>query len=378
MVDYARYDEPGKAVYIFDTSLKGVWRNEQAKLELPVPDEHFVGRSAFCFVTGLDDAAVANGVLGLLLRGKRVDLDSKDMAVLSSDGMDRKGVVEPILDGARTPTLFVYKSERVRPVDLTPSPHRRTWAHYLTGELNRSPRTALTYETNVARLEELIGKPAEEITVEDWRRFSRTTELKPRSKSGMFAALKSYLRFLTIEGLADRSPLLDVPGPKIITDEDDDLPPLTVDDARRVIAACKTAKDYRLVYLALYGGLRISEAESINETHWLEDRLRFTGKGRKKRSVPLHPELEKVRHVILSNPVEEKGLKHTAPSLSHATGIVFTAHTLRRTFSGTLREMRISTDVIAKLMGHAEKVTSQSYARVTWAEMVEAVSGLRY
>lgn len=292
-------------------------------------------------------------------------------------GLVRAHVEPATQKGNQIGMLFVGHSLRDSEAPSA-SPHRRTWAHYLTGELNRSPRTALTYETNVARLEQLIGKRAEDITIEDWRHFSRTSTLKPRSKSGMFAALKSYLRFLTIEGLAGRSPLLDVPGPKIITDEDDDLPPLSVDDARRVIQACKTAKDYRLVYLALYGGLRISECESIGEAEWLEDRLRFTGKGRKKRSVPIHPELEKVRHVILSNPVEEKGLKHTAPGLSHATSIPFTAHTLRRTFASTLREMRVSTDVIARLMGHAEKVTSQSYARVTWREMSEAVAALRY
>jgi site-specific recombinase XerD len=253
---------------------------------------------------------------------------------------------------------------------------RKDFAHYLVGERNLSASTAFTYEQGLMRFERFSGLPAEDATVEETRRFLRESDYNPATKNATLVALKAYHRWgAHLEKRWKSKGVEAVVGPKQVRQP---KPCLSPEEAAELIAVCKRPNEYRLVYLGLYGGLRISEAASIGEAEWLADRLRFVGKGRKRRDVPIVRELQSVKGQILANETTAGTMKHVVRSLSHVTGVQFTSHTLRRTFAVSLSEKGVPREVIGTLLGHAPVSVTETYAPVRWQELVDAMEELEY
>lgn len=257
---------------------------------------------------------------------------------------------------------------------------RGGWASYLVDEVGLSRLTAYTYEANVQRFERWSGTSAAEATVESVRAFMGKSHFNPATKTGTLNGLKSLVKFMLLEGKIDPARgqgILVVRPPR---NPRNPLPALSGEQARTLVDACKRTTEHRLIFLGLYAGMRISESARLKPDEWLPDRLRFTGKGNKLRDIPLHPILQGFRAEILSkSPVSRETLKATARSLSHYTGIKFTSHALRRTFSCRLDELNVQESTIQALMGHAmSSVLRTNYAPVRWDKMVEAIQLLGY
>ena len=251
------------------------------------------------------------------------------------------------------------------------------FASYLVEERGLAMSTAYTYEHSIATLEKWLGKERTQIQVGDMRRFLREADYHPSTKNGVLRALKSYRKFGAIEGWWDMGPIVALSGPKV---RHDPKPALTAEEARIVLGACRRSNDFRLVALGLYGGLRVSESAALLRENWLPDRIRVhKGKGGKSREFPVHAMLPVMREAVLQRPsTSAESLKHVCRSLSHVTGIPFTSHTLRRTFSQRLAELGGRREVIGKILGHAALSVTETYAPVTWAEMVSAIGLLTY
>jgi PAS domain S-box-containing protein len=246
---------------------------------------------------------------------------------------------------------------------------------YLIHERGLSPLTATTYLAGLERLERFCGKAAELLQANDVRHFLRESGGAPSTRNNTLSSIKAFFRWMNLEGYRDYSPILSVSGPKKTPAAPKSL---RVSESRQILDLCSRPHEFRVIYFGLYAGCRVSESARITANEWQDDRLRFLGKGRKIREVPLHPMLAKHREVILSKQPSESTLKHLCVSFAHLTGIQFSSHDLRKTFGVMLSEARVSRDVIAELLGHTQSVTTASYVPVRWGELVEAMEKLTY
>lgn len=255
---------------------------------------------------------------------------------------------------------------------------RRGFAEYLLGECNLSATTAFTYEQSLRRIEKWFNeRDVTSLLIQEIRQFLRESQFHPATKSSTLVAIKALHKWGRLEGFAWANPdVLALRAPKQIRDPKPSLEP---EEAGKLLAICKAPNEYRAVWLPLLGGMRVSESARIGDKEWMPDRFRFLGKGRKMRDVPVHPALVPMRALILSKVASDSTLKHVARSLSFVTGIDFTSHTLRRTFSRTMRRTGVPREVPSALLGHAPLTVNEGhYDPVEWEEKVEAMGKLDY
>lgn len=252
---------------------------------------------------------------------------------------------------------------------------REQYVGYMVGELGRQEETIRTYLEGLDRLERFAGKPVEEVTVADARRFLRESDYRPLTKRSVIVALRSFHQWGALEGHWPLNGIMALRGPRCYVNP---LPPLMDGEARTLLSACTLPTEFRLVYLGLYAGTRIAESAAMTAEHWKGDRLHFVGKGGKARTVPVHPELEAVRDFVLGEPCpcSPNGLQHAQVRLSKRSGVPFVSHALRRTFASSLYEIA-PREVVGQLLGHGDTVTGR-YAPPTMRMMTEAISRLSY
>lgn len=255
---------------------------------------------------------------------------------------------------------------------------------YLVDELGRSRNTAAGYLGAIERAARFLGKPPHKVTADDLRRLLRETNYAPATKRGIVVAFHAYHSFGVVEGAWKMNGISELRTPKVIHEP---RAPLSSFDAHRLLMNAISPIQTRIVYLGLYAGLRIQESSGLRERHWKGDCLSITreiAKAGKARKVPVHPELERKRELILSHS-PTKGTAGTMfcklrkrLELKDTDGNVATPHTLRRTFATKVYdEGRVMWEVVQKLLGHGTDVTSL-YARVSWTQMVEAVAPLYF
>lgn len=261
---------------------------------------------------------------------------------------------------------------------------RQEWTAYLVKECHLSPNTAFAYDAALQRPERHYDKPAEMLSIPEMRAWIRDTAwdvmtgegLQPRTQNLTVCAIKALHRW----GMLDDKPwanpkMLALRGPKITESPKEYLTPA---QARVFLDACNRPTAYRVVWLGLYAGLRVSESAELTSEDWRDDRLKFIGKGRKWREVPIHRDLAPKKDIILSRPTTRNTLKATMRSLSVVLGIKAGSHTLRHTFARMLREERVTREVVGSLLGHAPKTTTEIYDPVADWEKFEAMDKLDY
>lgn len=250
------------------------------------------------------------------------------------------------------------------------------FAEYLIYEKNLSATSAATYAHALERLQRFCNKPWTALHVEDVRAFLRWPHYNASTKNSTLVGLKAALKWGVLEGLWPVSPIMSMDGPKLIRNP---KPSLSTSEVQTLLLYARKPNEKRVLVLGLYAGLRVSESARIGHDEWLEDRLRFLGKGRKIREVPVHPELLKHRTSILTSQPTADTLKSTCRSISFASGIHFSSHSLRRTAAVRMSEARIPREVVGAILGHAPtSVTESAYAPVRWEEKLEAMERLTY
>ena len=279
---------------------------------------------------------------------------------------------------------------------LTDSDAVALFSDYLTIERRLSPTTVTTYATEVRSFLAFVrdsgmtraGAGVHEVNNYLIRR--RVDNIDPRTLAKSASAIRSFYRFLVLEGHSETNParLID---PAHVTRR---IPRyLPAEDVDVLLDACDPAtlvgrRDRALFELIYSCGLRVSEAVglTVDRISLPERAVRVMGKGSRERMVPmgeraagqLKKYLSEVRPVLVGRiAVNEVFLGRGGKRLSRKTvwkifktlalksNLDGKVHTLRHSFATHLLQGGADLRSVQELMGHADISTTQIYTHVS-------------
>ena len=176
---------------------------------------------------------------------------------------------------------------------------KRRYLAYLKVERVLSPNTATAYADDVDKLTRYLaaaGVGVEQDTHNDLEQFVCTLHdvgIQPRSQARIISGVKSFYRFLKLEGYIEVNPSRLLQAPRLGRH----LPEvLTVEEIDTMIACIDMSKPEgqrnRAIIETLYGcGLRVSELVGLKMSQVFADDefVIVEGKGSKQRAVPISP-----------------------------------------------------------------------------------------
>ena len=218
-------------------------------------------------------------------------------------------------------------------------------------------------------------------------------ELSKRSQARMLSSLRSFFKWLVLEGLIKDNPCDKVDGPKLGRYLPDVL---SVDEVFSIIDSVQTdswlgMRDKALLEI-LYGcGLRVSEAVGLKISLLYLDKgfVRIIGKGNKERLVPIGDaavgsiriylenrplEFSAAEHLFLNrygNPLSRVSAFNTVKKAVWAAGIhkEVSPHTFRHSFATHLIENGVDIRFVQEMLGHESVSTTEIYTHIdksTW------------
>ena len=271
---------------------------------------------------------------------------------------------------------------------------RRDFEAYLRLERSLSSNTAEAYLVDAAHLLEFLEERAillTEATEADLHELLATLReigISPRSQARMIAGIRSFFKFLRLEGyiLTDPSELIESPQlPRHLPDV------LSTEEIDAMIASIPQEKEEALrneaIIETLYGsGLRVSELVDLRISRLsLDDRLMIVeGKGSKQRMVPMSPSSVELireylpqrdrqtikpagRDILFLNrrgaPLSRVMVFYIIRDLAALAGIQKTVspHTLRHSFATHLLEGGANLRAIQEMLGHESISTTEIY-----------------
>jgi integrase/recombinase XerD len=287
------------------------------------------------------------------------------------------------------------------------------FADYLAAERGLSPSTVSTYAAEarsfLAFYEDMraegapddIGDSSDDAAeglgaaspadVIAWIVKRQLEGLDPRTLAKSTSAIRSFFRFLVLEGEAESNPARQVDSPRTAMRIPRALDP---DEVDRLLAACDPgslvdARDGALFELIYSCGLRVSEAVdlTVDRVSLQEGIVRVMGKGSRERLVPMGARakgelsryLGEVRPTLLAarRPTSVLFVGRTGRKLSRKTvwksfkrlalraGVDGKVHTLRHSFATHLLSGGADLRSVQELLGHADIATTQIYTHVS-------------
>jgi len=218
------------------------------------------------------------------------------------------------------------------------------------------------------------------------------TGYEPVSQARMVSGLKTFYKYLILEGLVDENPADLLEGPKLARKLPDTL---TKDEVKSILEYIDLSKPEgtrnRAIIETLYScGLRVSELVSlqISNLYPREEIIRVIGKGDKERLVPIGSQalkyinqyLDHIRvHLKIENPYSDiLFLNRRAKPLSRVMvfNIVKAAtanagiqknispHTFRHSFASHLVENGADLRAVQEMLGHESITTTEIYTHL--------------
>ena len=176
---------------------------------------------------------------------------------------------------------------------------KQRYLAYLKVERGLSVNTASAYSDDVDKLTRYLadaGVAVERVTHDDLERFVCTLRdlgIGVRSQARIISGVKSFYRFLKLEGYVDKNPTRLLVAPHMGRHLPDVL---TVEEIDRMIDCIDMSKPEgqrnRAIIETLYGcGLRVSELVGLrmSQIYVEEEYIVVQGKGDKQRAVPISP-----------------------------------------------------------------------------------------
>ena len=262
---------------------------------------------------------------------------------------------------------------------------------YLLVERGLASNTVDAYRREVLKFLTFVDKPLEEIVrqdVLDWMK-SLHKKVKAKSVARAISALRSYYRYLQLDGLITVDPTEGIESPK----GDSKLPKwLSEDDVDKLLEQPDLSTPYglrdRAMLETLYAcGLRVSELVSlrIDAIRFEEGYLRTIGKGDKERLIPIGDSalrfikryLSEARTRFMRKPSPFLFLtQHGGPMTRQAlwtrvrkyakqAGLKASPHVLRHSFATHLLDHEADLLSISMMLGHADISTTQIYTHVS-------------
>lgn len=269
---------------------------------------------------------------------------------------------------------------------------------HLTVEKGLSANTAEGYVDDVQKLIaylNTVGIGVENATADNLENFVCTLHdvgIQPRSQARIISGIKSFYRYLKLEGYVEKNPTSMLTRPKIGRHLPDVL---TISEIDRMIACIDMSKPEgirnRAIVETLYGcGLRVSELVDLrlSDVYDDEEYVIVHGKGDKQRLVPISP----VALELISNYVDQvrsmltvkrgsedvlflnrRGGKmsrvmifYIVKELCELAGIrkQVSPHTLRHSFATHLLEGGANLRAIQQMLGHESITTTEIYVHI--------------
>ena len=259
----------------------------------------------------------------------------------------------------------------------------------------RSPRTVDAYRRDLAAFAATIDGRIGETTTEEieaWLAAMRADGRAPATIARRLAAVRAYLRHLTLIGTRSDNPAASIAGPRRPRTVPRTLSPA---EAERLVETAggtspRAMRDRALVELLYGAGLRVSEAIGLVKASVdLDQRIvRVVGKGSKERLVPLgRPAADAVRrYMALGRPHLDR--RHRPDLFLNARGGALTRagaflilrrladraglepgrvhpHLLRHSFATHLLEGGADLRSVQEMLGHADVGTTERYTHVS-------------
>ncbi len=277
---------------------------------------------------------------------------------------------------------------------------------YMQLERGMSPNTRESYSDDVRRLLtwlEQAGINAADVRFEDLEEFIfrlHDTGIAPRSQARIISGIKSFFRFLKLEGLMDTDPSVLLEAPRMGRH----LPQvLSVDEIDAMMSAIdrSTPEGIRnsAIMETLYGcGLRVSElcTLELNRVYLDSGTLAVTGKGSKERMVPMSEisvdlikEYLPIRAGLDIKPGHEgylflnrRGAHLTRQMIFHIIrelaaladiNKTISPHTLRHSFATHLLEGGANLRAIQQMLGHESIATTEIYLHLDSSHLREQI-----
>ena len=271
------------------------------------------------------------------------------------------------------------------------------YVRYLKLQRNFSRNTLDAYQRDLEKLLTFLdreGKDARDVRLEDLQTFAAGLHdigIGPRSQCRILSGVRSFFRFLQIDGYRDDDPteLLESPQigdhlPEVLSTEEVDRLENTID-----LSKWEGHRNRAIIEVLFSCGLRVSELVNLKLTDLYVDEqyVRIMGKGSKERLVPISPkalrELDNWfvdRNLMTIKPGEEdyvflnrRGAHLTRTMIlimikrqAVEAGIkkTISPHTLRHSFATALLEGGADLRVIQALLGHESIGTTEIYTHI--------------
>lgn len=277
---------------------------------------------------------------------------------------------------------------------------------YLNFEKGLSANTLAAYRRDLEKFfhyldEREVGNKPDELEkqhIMDYMSLQLDNGLNHATAARFLSALKTYYKFLSLEGLARKNPTVDLETPKIkrrlphvLTIEEVDLL-LSQPQVTRALGM----RDRAMLELMYGTGVRVSEllALQIEDLNALAGFLRCMGKGRKERIIPVNQTsidwtqryLAQARNHLVRNhlertlfvnahgrPLSRQGFFKILAAYAEQAGIKkeVTPHTMRHSFATHLLENGADLRAVQEMLGHADISTTQIYTHLTKSRLRE-------
>lgn len=285
-------------------------------------------------------------------------------------------------------------------------PTIKLYVRYLRLERNLSPNTIEAYRNDMAHLEAFMMRndlKLEDVTLEQLHTFAASLHeygITPRSQARVLSGVRSFFRFLVLEGVVESDPteLLEWPSlpehlPVVLTLEEIDRIEDSID-----LSKAEGARNRAIIEVLFSCGLRVSELVNMKLSDlYLEDRvLLVRGKGNKERLVPVSNKaiadlkrwffdrnLMKIKPgeddyvflnrrgahltrtmilIMVKRQAEEAGIKKT-----------ISPHTFRHSFATALLQGGADLRSIQAMLGHEKIDTTLVYTHISNEQLRKAI-----
>ena len=273
----------------------------------------------------------------------------------------------------------------------------QVFLEFVSVEKGLSSNTVLSYSRDMKKLFQFFGKekiPWLKAGEEDLIRFihhQSRSGLSARSLARLISSLKSFYKFLVLDGMIQKNPAVNLTSPKTWLF----LPKfLTISEVELLLRQpdekdIRGVRDKAMLELLYATGLRVSELVTlkIKDLNLEDGFLLCMGKGGKERIVPIGDSaagairryLDEARPLLLKQPnnflfLTRRGSQFTRQGFwkllkSYAKkadlDVKISPHILRHTFATHLLERGADLRSVQLMLGHSQITTTQVYTHVS-------------
>ena len=288
----------------------------------------------------------------------------------------------------------------------TPTNIIKAYQRYLKLQRGYSPNTLDAYVRDLQKLFDYLGQEGKhpvEVELADLQHFAAGLHdigIHPRSQCRILSGVRSFYRFLQLDGYRDDDPteLLESPVlghhlPEVLTPDEVDALEASID-----LSKWEGHRNRAIIEVLFSCGLRVSELVNLKMSNlYQEERyVRVMGKGSKERLVPISPKAIKElewwfddrRHMTIKPGEEDyvflnrRGAHLTRTMIlimikqqAVEAGITKTIspHTLRHSFATALLEGGADLRAIQVMLGHESIGTTEIYTHIDMSTLRQEI-----